>query len=168
MVKPVKGETKGHLHISLPKSDAGIRTVPIVDAVLEGFKEEYRYCLAKGFSDFELEGYTDFIFTKANGTVYTCCRLDKVLRDIVDSYNKQETAIAEREGREPEYLPHFSCHILRHTFCTRLCEQDVNIKVIQTLMGHANIRITMDIYAEVSEEKKRSELERLADELEIF
>ncbi len=167
-VKPIKGVSKEHLHVSLPKSDAGIRIVPIMDPVLEGFKEEYRYCCAKGFSDYELEGFKDFIFTKANGKVYTSNRLDKVLTDIVNSYNKQEKAIAEREGVEPEYLPHFSCHILRHTFCTRLCERDVNLKVIQTIMGHANIKITMDIYAEVSEEKKRSEIDKLAKELDVF
>ena len=103
-----------------------------------------------------------------NGKLYTSVRLDKALKDIVYAYNKQEKAIAEREGVEPKYLPHFSCHILRHTFCSRLCERDVNMKVIQTIMGHANIKITMDIYAEVSEEKKRFEMDKLAKELDVF
>ncbi len=91
-----------------------------------------------------------------------------MLSDIVKAYNKQEEAIAKAEDREPHFLPHFSCHVLRHTFCTRLCERDVNLKVIQTVMGHANIKITMDIYAEVSEEKQRMEIEKMADELDVF
>ncbi|MBD5523618.1 MAG: tyrosine-type recombinase/integrase [Lachnospiraceae bacterium] len=35
-------------------------------------------------------------------------------------------------------IPHFSCHVFRHTFCTRFCENKTNIKVIQEIMGHAN------------------------------
>ena len=28
-------------------------------------------------------------------------------------------------------LPNFSCHILRHTFTTRMCEAGINIKAMQ-------------------------------------
>jgi integrase len=49
-----------------------------------------------------------------------------------------------------------------------LCERDVNVKVIQTVMGHASINITMDIYAEVSKAKQFEEIDRLADELDVF
>ena len=167
-VKGKKGKRPSYLHVSLPKSEAGIRNIPIMDPVMEAFKEEYRYEAARGFPNTVVEGYTDFIFTKQNGTVYTCNRLDKVLSDITESYNRQEIALSKEENRDPLLLPHFSCHILRHTFCTRLCERDVNIKVIQTVMGHANINITMDIYAEVSEKKQREAIEKMATELDVF
>ena len=52
--------------------------------------------------------------------------------------NKEEEQKAQEENREPIIIPHFSCHIFRHTFCTRLCENETNIKVIQEIMGHAN------------------------------
>ena len=58
-------------------------------------------------------------------------------------------------------LPHFSCHVCGHTFCTRLCENETNIKVIQNVMGHADIRTTMEIYAEVSEQKKQDVFKNL-------
>ena len=35
----------------------------------------------------------------------------------------------------------------RHTFCTRFCENETNVKVIQSIMGHASIETTIDIYA---------------------
>lgn len=167
-VKAVRGGEPEHLKISLPKTEAGIRKVPIMEPVIEAFKEEYRYAELRGFPNTVLDGYTDFIFTNQNGNVYTSARLDKALSDIVKAYNKEEEAIAKIEDRDPILLPHFSNHILRHTFCTRLCERDVNIKVIQTVMGHASIKITMDIYAEVSEKKQKEEIERLANELNVF
>lgn len=166
-VKAADGK-KEHIEVSDPKTDCSVRNVPITDRVLDAFKEEFRYAESRGFPNCEIDGFTDFIFTKQNGTVYTSVRLDKALSDIVESYNKQEIGIAEIEERDPVLLPKFSNHILRHTFCTRLCERDVNIKTIQTVMGHKNIKITMDIYAEVSNEKVQSDIEKLARELDIF
>lgn len=58
-------------------------------------------------------------------------------------------------------LPRFSCHITRHTFCSRLCENETNVKVIQEVMGHKDIQTTLDIYAEVSNQKKREVFEQL-------
>ena len=167
-IKAVKGESKERLAVSLPKSKAGIRQVPLMKPVIEAFMEEYRWAQTKHFVSETIDGYTDFIFTKQNGNVYTSHRLDAALYDIVKSYKRQEEALAELEEREPFLLPHISNHMLRHTFCTRLCERDVNIKVIQTVMGHASVNITMDIYAEVSKAKQFEEIDRLADELDVF
>ena len=168
IVKAVKGGAKEHLKVSTPKSESGIRTVPIMEPVIEALKEEYIYAESRGFPTREIDGYTDFVFTNRNGNVYTSARLDKALNDIVIAYNKQEEAIANIEEREPVLLPHISNHMLRHTFCTRLCERDINIKVIQTIMGHSSIKITMDIYAEVSKSKQLEEIDKLASELDVF
>ena len=58
-------------------------------------------------------------------------------------------------------MPHFSAHGLRHTFCTRFCENETNLKVIQDIMGHADISTTMDIYAEATQEKKQEVMANL-------
>lgn len=70
--------------------------------------------------------------------------------------------ILEKAGEnEPECLiPHFSCHILRHTFATRLCEQGVNIKVIQAVLGHKDFQTTMNIYVDVTNELKEDEMNK--------
>jgi site-specific recombinase XerD len=57
--------------------------------------------------------------------------------------------------------------IVRHTFCSRFCENETNIKVIQAIMGHASIETTMDIYAEVTESKKQESIENLARNLTL-
>lgn len=63
---------------------------------------------------------------------------------------------------EPDVLlPHFSCHSLRHTFTTRMCEAGVNIKVIQEALGHSDISTTLNIYADVTKEMKAEEFKGL-------
>ena len=74
---------------------------------------------------------------------------------------------AKAEGREPELLPHFSCHHLRHTFCTRFCENETNLKVIQEIMGHADITTTMDIYNEATKDKKIESFAGLEGKIKI-
>ena len=64
------------------------------------------------------------------------------------------------------YLTH--PHHLRHTFCSRFCENETNLKVIQSIMGHANIETTMDIYAEVTDTKKQEAIQNLAHNLDVF
>lgn len=69
--------------------------------------------------------------------------------------------------RKPLLLPDFSCHHLRHTFCTRLCENETNLKVIQSIMGHKSIETTMNIYAEATDQKKLESIEKIAS-LDLF
>ncbi len=75
--------------------------------------------------------------------------------------NAEEVIKAKKEKRQPIIIPNFSCHHLRHTFCTRFCEKETNVKVTQAVMGHANIETTMDIYAEVTDAKKKEAIENL-------
>ena len=101
-----------------------------------------------------MDGYSDFVFLNNNGRVYTQSFIYDTIQGITTSYNKEEYAKAREEGREPCYLPKISTHILRHTFCTRTCEQNINIKVLQDTMGHRNIRTTMETFAKAFQDKK--------------
>ena len=64
-------------------------------------------------------------------------------------------------GASQSVLLHFSCHSLRHTFTTRMCEAGVNIKVIQDALGHSDISTTLNIYADVTKEMKAEEFKGL-------
>ncbi len=94
--------------------------------------------------------------------------VNRTIERICNSYNAEELVNAKKEHREPIILPEFSCHHLRHTFCTRLCENESNLKVIQSIMGHRNIQTTMDIYAEATEQKKQESFVNLAAKMDVF
>ena len=86
--------------------------------------------------------------------------LNKALRRIIRDCNE---SILERLDKEKELvlLLRFSCHILRHTFTTRLCESGVNMKVIQDILGHSNLATTADIYSHISESAKENAMRQL-------
>lgn len=159
---------KSVLRISKPKTEAGIRTIPMLDVVKDAFEMLYEEQLENGFNETEIDGMSGFIFCNRFGTVPNPQTVNHTIKRIANSYNADEVVRAKKERRDPIILPNFSCHHLRHTFCTRLCENETNLKVIQSIMGHRNIETTMDIYAEATEEKKQESFENLATKLDIF
>jgi integrase len=156
------------LHISKPKTNAGIRTIPMLDTVKDAFemlKEEQE---ESGQCDVEIDGMTGFIFCSRFGNVPNPQSVNRAIKRIIADYNATEEVAAKKQHREAVLLPDFSAHHLRHTFCTRLCENETNLKVIQSVMGHKDIQTTMDVYAEATEQKKQESFERLAAKLDIF
>lgn len=122
------------------------------DEVYQAFLDEYEIQKCIGFCEEEIDEYSGFVFSTAGHTVYLPAAINHAIHRIITHYNDEEKSRAAYEDREPVYLPDFSCHHLRHSFCTRLCENDVNPKVIQVIMGHSDITTTMNIYAEVKKE----------------
>ena len=162
-------KSPGRWVINLPKTESGIRNIPMVDTVYMAFVEEKSRQDEEDTSCIsEIDGMSGFIFGNRFREVYVPESVNRNLRRITENYNAMEEVRAAKEKREAVLLPHFSCHHLRHTFCARLCEADVNIKVIQTIMGHKDIQTTMDIYAEVTGDKKKKSLEEIFDQMKLF
>jgi integrase len=153
--------------ISMPKTEAGIRTIPMLDAVYDAFLMEREEQEENGFNQTVIDGMSGFVFVNRYGGVPNPQAINRTIKRIAHSYNAEEIVKAKREQREPIILPDFSCHHLRHTFCTRLCEHETNLKVIQAIMGHRSIETTMDIYAEATDRKKQQTFENLS-KLDIF
>lgn len=64
-------------------------------------------------------------------------------------------------------IPKFSMHMLRHTFATRFIEAGMKPKTLQTILGHSNIGITMNLYVHTTEEQKHKEIDQIADALKV-
>lgn len=153
---------------SEPKTNAGYRIIPMMDSVHSVLVQEYDRRMREGFCEKDVDGITNFVFTNRFGGPHNPQSINRAIKRIVDAHNSEEQIKAKREHREPVMIPYFSCHILRHTFASRFCENETNIKVIQEIMGHADISTTMNIYAEVNGETKRQSIEKLAKNLNIF
>jgi integrase len=159
---------KQELKINTPKTEAGMRTIPMLDAVKDAFEMIWEEQKENGWTDAEIDGMTGFIFCNRYGNIMNAQSVNRAIKRIASSYNATEEVEARKEHREPVLLPNFSAHNLRHTFCTRLCERETNLKVIQSIMGHKDIQTTMDIYAEATEEKKQETFEHLAATMDVF
>ena len=61
-------------------------------------------------------------------------------------------------------IPESRFHDLRHSYAVALLEAGVDVKTLQTNLGHSNISTTLDVYAHVTQKLKADS----ADKLEKF
>lgn len=138
----------------------------MTDQVKNAFQMEREYQEEVGISSIDrIDGYDDFVFVNRFGMVQSQSTLNKAIKRIMRDCNGEilDNAVP---GKEPTLLPDFSCHSLRHTFATRLCESGTNIKVIQDVLGHADVSTTMNIYVDVTNELKKNELKSFSAYME--
>lgn len=145
------------LVIEPTKTSAGTRKIPVTEDVAKCFQAiiEDR---EKPKVEKVVDGYTGFLFLDDKGLPLVAMHWEHRFNHMVKRYNDIYRV----------QMPNITPHHLRHTFCTRFCEKETNVKVIQAVMGHANIETTMDIYAEVTDAKKKEAIENLSHNLDIF
>ena len=119
------------------------------------------------YCELEVDGYTDFVFINRYGNVLLPHDINRAIVRIYTEANTKEAEQAKKERRSPVVIRHFSVHNLRHTFCTRLCEVENNIKLIMSIMGHSDVQTTMNIYNEIQEAKKKEAFTELNDKIMI-
>lgn len=158
---------KCEYHITTPKSKSGIRIIPMLSEVKKALLQEREIQIQTGFNQTVIDGYSGFIFKNRFGECLNAHSINRAIERISKDYNQEETTQADKEQRETELLPHFSVHNLRHTFCTRFCENETNLKIIQEIMGHADISTTMNIYNEATKEKKIESFANLEGKIKI-
>lgn len=153
--------------VSAPKTKAGIRVIPMFKEVRDALQKEKHKKRGSTQESFSVDGYSGFIFVNTAGKVYTQSFIFDVIQNITADFNREEMLRAAKENREPAYMPKISAHIFRHTFCTRLCENESNLKIIQDVMGHKNIRTTMEIYNEATAEAKQLSFKNLEGKIRL-
>ena len=134
------------------KTKAGERTVPLDAVARDCIKRQQEYIKTHPCK-YSVDGYNDFVFVNRFGETLHQDVLNKALRRIIRDCNAK-TQASSYASKLP-MLPQFSCHTLRHTFCTNLCQARIEPKTIQAIMGHADIRTTMEIYAEATQHMTR-------------
>ncbi len=61
--------------------------------------------------------------------------------------------------------PAFKPHDLRHTHCTQLIDNGVNMQYVQQRLGHKSLKVTLDIYTHLTALRKSKEAEKLDNAL---
>jgi integrase len=137
-----RGQSKNKLMIKSTKTE-DIRILPMSNIVWEALKEHQEKMQIEGNY-----GTDKPVFCTRNGNYI-----------LPDKLNEKYKRILEKAGLEPNE----NLHALRHSFATRLLESGVNIKVVQELLGHAQISTTADIYSHVLPEIKREAIKKLEE-----
>jgi len=79
-------------------------------------------------------------------------RAEKMHRDAVRRW-------LEMTGKHLGF--HMHPHMLRHTFCTRLLRNGIDITTVSKLAGHANLNMTVKYYINTSKEEKQLAVDKL-------
>jgi integrase len=114
-----------------PKTRKGRRSVPVPPQTVAALREhrkrqaEERLAWGPAYQDHGL------VFTREDGTPLHPERL-------ADAFGRHVKAAA---------LPRLTLHGLRHTYATLALRAGVHPKVVQEVLGHANIGITLDRYS---------------------
>ena len=119
------------------KTYSGIRNIPIQDIILNEIKEQL---------EVSKNNFDNQLFLSSNGTYADPRGVNNILKRILmQNFNIKD----------------ITTHSLRHTFGTRCIESGMAPVVVQRLMGHKDISVTLNTYTSVLNRFKESELEKL-------
>ncbi len=144
-----KSKQKGCAYaLNTTKTESGIRVLPMTKNTEKQLRKLKEVRDQLGIrSSLTVDGKNDFVFLNRFGRPLNQGTVNKAIRRITKKANMELID----KGKKP-IIPYFTTHVFRHTFVTRCCEARMEIKVIQYLAGHKDIKTTLDIYAEVTKE----------------
>lgn len=145
-----------------PTKTKETRIIPLQDeivSILQKYKEQ-TYFISMS-NNFEVDGRKGFIFYNRNMKPHQPNTIVKAFHLLVASHNKN---IDDGEIVLPDFTP----HTLRHTFCTRMAENGMDIRILQEIMGHKTLEVTMQVYNHVSTNRTKKEVERVPSVLEVI
>lgn len=118
-------------NIKLPKTENGIRTIPIIDALYDPL---YEHCKSLKPNDYVFGFNKPLTLTVLRRRWKTYC--SNIGIDI-------------------------HMHQLRHSYAKTLYRSGVDAKTAQNLLGHSNISVTMDIYTEFAKDVTKKSTDKI-------
>lgn len=148
-----------------PKTKNSFRTIRLLDSTLELLqahkKKQEEEKSAMGDQWCPVADGENLVFTTKNGGPVRGLNVAETLNSYVKKINKKESLLAAREHREPVIFERITPHTLRHTFATRAFESGIPPKVVQQILGHSSLEMTMDLYTHVTEDVQSREIQKL-------
>lgn len=143
-----KGKT---FHVEPPKTKQSYRQVPINSECIKYLEKQFE--LKDIVKCKRPKEQNNYLFVTSYNTPLNSQIYSDSIKAIVKQIN-----LARSFDNE---FPVFSGHTLRHTFATRCFEAGVQAKVVQSYLGHATLKMTMDLYTHVTEERAAVDIERI-------
>ena len=122
-----------------PKTQAGNRYLPIPDSLYPYIVEQMKYCESQELNEEKR------LFKPPYNKLTNPENVNRALYKILNELG----------------INHMSSHSLRHTYATRSIEAGVTPVVLQKLMGHTDVAITLNTYTSVFDKYKETELEKV-------
>ena len=106
------------------------------------------HALEKKYTHAEKDFRWQYVFPSKNTAVDPRSGIERRHHVLESGLQKAVTLAVQRSG----ILKPIGCHTFRHSFATHLLENNVNIRIVQELMGHSNVKTT-EIYTHVMDKK---------------
>lgn len=150
-----EGDVQKEFHIGPTKTKSSVREVPMTACCEAALQRQLLIKQAvMGKTPKSIPGeFRDLLFVTKYGTPINAVVYNAAIDRIIDEINLQRMPLEEME--------HFSAHSFRHTFATRCFEAGMSPKTVQMLLGHASIKMTMDLYTHLQEGHKEAEMKKL-------
>lgn len=140
-------ENAAHFVMNKPKTKSGIRDIPMTKEVKIVLLEQKMKCNFIYSKHDPYPGFENLVFPGTQNHPIDATRfteaINRVRRDI------------EKTG---ETIEPFTAHCMRHTFATKCIARGMKPKVLQKILGHKSLRMTMDLYCHVEEDTVRDEM----------
>lgn len=144
-------DTRKEFHVEPPKTKQSYRKVPI-NTICKIYLER-QIELKKIVSSKRPKQENDFLFVTKFNTPLNSQIYSDAIKVIIRQINLARSF--------DDQFPIFSGHTFRHTFATRCFENGVDGKVVQDFLGHASLKMTMDLYTHVTKEKSAIDIEKI-------
>ena len=138
------------IYIDTTKTTAGKRVIPMTDDVYECFE---RILARRKPPKVEpmIDGYSGFLYFDKDGHPMLALHWEKYFQHAVEKYNRTYRI----------QLPKITPHVCRHTYCSNMAKSGMNPKVLQYLMGHSDISVTLNTYTHLKLEDAKEEMDKL-------
>lgn len=138
-------------HIEPPKTKQSYRKVPI-NSICRVYIER-QFELKRIVAEKRPKQQNDYLFVTKFNTPLNSVIYSDAIKAVIRQINLTRSFDSQFEV--------FSGHTFRHTFATRCFENGIDTKVVQSYLGHASLKMTMDLYTHVSEEKSSLDIEKI-------
>lgn len=144
-------ERSGKYYVEKTKTESGCRYIPMTDDVYKSLQWilEHR---PKVQTEMIVDGYTGFLMLDQNGRPKVALHIENEMRWAMKKY-------AKLHPDKP--LPHITPHVFRHTFCTNMANSGMDVKMLQYLMGHSDVGVTLNVYTHSTYERAAEQLAKV-------